>query len=358
TLAVITSPNPARRPVAPPSGRIICSLRAPELSATSSMVLIITAIIQPPCAARLKNRILCWRFPAPAPRAAPLLSASSASISTAAWFLPAAPCRRCEPRSFRRARRTSSPWKLRARTSCGPSGAPPAPRWSCACGRTPLCQSLLCAGPQAWRSAGQCFQPLFLLRFAGSGKFALAGNRLHPRNVLAQATDLLQALRLPHVQLEFQLEQLVVQIALLVPKLVICQIANFIRFHKSVLSRQFLISMRQGFALHKAGAQRQFVRCQTHGLGRLLQRDPFHLKQDLARTHHRDPVVGRSLAFAHTGFGRLLGHRLIGKQPDPDLAAALDETRHRDPAGFDLPVRDPARFQHFQPEITESQSAS
>src|SRR5262249_23875644 len=45
TLAVITSPRPARRPVPPPSGRIICSLRAPEVSATSSMVLIITAIV-------------------------------------------------------------------------------------------------------------------------------------------------------------------------------------------------------------------------------------------------------------------------------------------------------------------------
>src|SRR5258708_29990959 len=44
TLAVITSPSPARRPVEPPSGRIICSLRAPELSATSSMDLIITAM--------------------------------------------------------------------------------------------------------------------------------------------------------------------------------------------------------------------------------------------------------------------------------------------------------------------------
>src|SRR5215470_5488309 len=53
TLAVITSPSPARRPVAPPSGRIICSLRAPELSATSSIVLIITAIGQSPCSMSL-----------------------------------------------------------------------------------------------------------------------------------------------------------------------------------------------------------------------------------------------------------------------------------------------------------------
>ena len=41
----MTSPKPAERPVWPPSGRIICNLRAPELSATSSMLLIITAIV-------------------------------------------------------------------------------------------------------------------------------------------------------------------------------------------------------------------------------------------------------------------------------------------------------------------------
>src|SRR5205809_573147 len=50
TEAVMTSPKPAERPVWPPSGRIICNLRAPELSATSSMLLIITAIIRSPCA--------------------------------------------------------------------------------------------------------------------------------------------------------------------------------------------------------------------------------------------------------------------------------------------------------------------
>src|SRR5579862_8233565 len=38
------SPSPAFSPVEPPSGRIICSLRAPELSATSSIDLIITAM--------------------------------------------------------------------------------------------------------------------------------------------------------------------------------------------------------------------------------------------------------------------------------------------------------------------------
>src|SRR6476646_4795176 len=47
TLAVTTSPRPARRPVDPPSGSIICRLRAPLLSATSSMLRIMTVIILP-----------------------------------------------------------------------------------------------------------------------------------------------------------------------------------------------------------------------------------------------------------------------------------------------------------------------
>ncbi len=42
------------------------------------------------------------------------------------------------------------------------------------------------------------------------------------------------------------------------------------------------------------------------------------------------------------GFRRLLGDRLVREQADPDLAAALDETRHGDTGGFDLPVGDPA----------------
>ncbi len=42
------------------------------------------------------------------------------------------------------------------------------------------------------------------------------GDSLHPRDVLAQAADLLQALRLSHAHLELQPEELVVELALLV----------------------------------------------------------------------------------------------------------------------------------------------
>src|ERR1035441_5149160 len=44
TAAVTMSPRPAFLPNPPPSGKITCSLRAPELSATASMVLICSAM--------------------------------------------------------------------------------------------------------------------------------------------------------------------------------------------------------------------------------------------------------------------------------------------------------------------------
>ena len=46
TAAVTTSPRPAFLPRPPPRGRITCNLRAPELSATSRIVLICTDIVR------------------------------------------------------------------------------------------------------------------------------------------------------------------------------------------------------------------------------------------------------------------------------------------------------------------------
>src|SRR5437016_474843 len=64
-------------------------------------------------------------------------------------------------------------------------------------------------------------------------------------------------------------------------------------------------------------------------------------------------MIGRALTLTHTGFGRLLGYGLVWKQTNPDLAAPLDETRHCHAAGFDLPVRNPARLEHLQPILAE-----
>src|SRR5580704_10276038 len=69
-------------------------------------------------------------------------------------------------------------------------------------------------------------------------------------------------------------------------------------------------------------------------------------------------MIGSSLAFAHTGFSRLLGHWLVRKYPNPDFAAALYEAGHGYAAGFDLAVGNPARLEYFQPEVAERQRAS
>src|SRR6266566_892713 len=69
-------------------------------------------------------------------------------------------------------------------------------------------------------------------------------------------------------------------------------------------------------------------------------------------------MIRRALALTHTGFGRLLRHRLVGKHANPDLAAALHETRHGHAAGFNLPIGDPSRLQNLQPEIAECQRRS
>ena len=51
--------------------------------------------------------------------------------------------------------------------------------------------------------------------------------------------------------------------------------------------------------------------------------------------------------------GRLGCDRLIGKDVDPDLAAALDLAGHRDSGGLDLAVRDPPGLERLDPVLAE-----
>src|SRR5581483_11602261 len=113
----------------------------------------------------------------------------------------------------------------------------------------------------------------------------------------------------------------------------------------------FLVS----FARYKLGSQRQLVRGKTQRLLRIRASYTFHLKQHLARTHDGYPVIRCTFAFAHTGFGGLLCHRLIREQTQPDLAATLYEARHGNTAGFDLAVGDVAALEDLQSVITEGE---
>src|SRR5205823_9204782 len=162
------------------------------------------------------------RLLAPARSCERSLSSSSASAWRAVAFLPGGPRRRCGLRSSRRARRTSSPSRSLAYTADAISYGRPALRWSCSCGSRPHYRSLLCAFPLLG------FPPLLLL--PGRGTFARDG--LHPGNVLAQATQLLQALGLSHIQLELELEELIVHFLFLMTKFFVGKIANFFCFHR------------------------------------------------------------------------------------------------------------------------------
>src|SRR5205085_12544906 len=94
--------------------------------------------------------------------------------------------------------------------------APPGPRSSCSFCSRPQRLSL----PYAATRLVHFSPPLLLLHCPACGR-ALAGNRFHPRNVLAQPAHLLQALRLPHIELELQVEDLIVELPLLMAKLVV-----------------------------------------------------------------------------------------------------------------------------------------
>src|SRR5947209_7586491 len=77
------------------------------------------------------------------------------------------------------------------------------------------------------------------------------------------------------------------------------------------------------------------------------------LEHHPARLDHADPALGRAFPRAHPRLGRLLREALVGKDVDPDLAAALDLAGHRDPGRLDLAVGDPAGVERLEPVVTE-----
>src|ERR1700722_4384179 len=103
---------------------------------------------------------------------------------------------------------------------------------------------------------------------------------------------------------------------------------------------------------------RQFVRSQFHCLGRGRKIHARHLEHHAPRLHHRHPVLRLPFALTHTSFSRLLGKRFVRKNPDPQFSAALDEPRDRHAGRFDLPVRNPGRFERLQSIVAKRQRAA
>src|SRR4029079_4145761 len=76
-------------------------------------------------------------------------------------------------------------------------------------------------------------------------------------------------------------------------------------------------------------------------------------EHDATRLDDGDPSLGRSLPRAHPRLRGLLRIGLVREQVDPDLAAALDLARHRDPGSLDLAVGDPAVLERLDPVVAE-----
>src|SRR5713101_2886887 len=103
-------------------------------------------------------------------------------------------------------------------------------------------------------------------------------------------------------------------------------------------------SLKPSRAGNEFRGNRQFVRRQSQSFfGRRFVHSR-HLEHDASRLHDRHPLFRRAFALAHARFGRLLGERLVRKNPDPQFSAALDEPRDRHARRFDLPVGDPRAF--------------
>src|ERR1700749_3758247 len=106
-------------------------------------------------------------------------------------------------------------------------------------------------------------------------------------------------------------------------------------------------------SLHDLRLHRELLAGEAERLFLQWLRHAGELEHHAARLDHADPALGRALAGAHPRLGGLLREALVGKDVDPDLAAALDLARHRDPGGLDLPVRDPTGVERLESVVAE-----
>src|SRR5581483_9081722 len=129
--------------------------------------------------------------------------------------------------------------------------------------------------------------------------------------------------------------------------------ASFLSSSSSDSERSCLGLKELSLSLHDFGLDGQLVAGEAERVAGERLGDAGQLEHHAAGLDHRDPVLGGTLAGSHAGLGRLLRHRLVREDVDPDLAAALDLARHRDPGSLDLPVREPAGLERLQPELAE-----
>src|SRR5262245_20107372 len=97
----------------------------------------------------------------------------------------------------------------------------------------------------------------------------------------------------------------------------------------------------------------QLVGSETKCLTRDILGYTFHFEQHSTGLDHRNPDLGRPLAFTHPGLGRFFGQRLVRENSHPHASATLDMARQRDSSRFDLAGRDPTSSRRLQSVVAK-----
>src|SRR6266478_2379221 len=103
----------------------------------------------------------------------------------------------------------------------------------------------------------------------------------------------------------------------------------------------------------KLRAHRQLVRCKTQRLPRDRFRHTVQFKQNVARSHRRDPVLGLAFALAHARFRWTRRYGFVRENADPQLAFAFHIACERYTSGLQLRVRDPRTFECLQSKLAK-----
>src|ERR1700704_3696608 len=175
-----------------------------------------------------------------------------------------------------------------------------------------------------------------LERRAGLDARDIAADQAHARGVLELAGG----------PLETQVEALLLELESLVVELVDGHGPQITRFHRCLQDL-----FRDAF--DEARLDRQLGRRKLQRLAGERLRHAVDLKQDAPRLDAHDPQFRRALARAHAHFQRLLRHRHVRIDADPDPAGTLHVTRERAPRRLDLARGDALRLERLEPELAE-----
>src|SRR6266566_383636 len=145
------------------------------------------------------------------------------------------------------------------------------------------------------------------------------------------------------------MKALLAQVASLGQQLVRAHLDDLFHFHASLSGSHVMPAQ-------KLRAHGQFIRGQAKRFTRNGFRHTIQFKQNVARSHRRDPEFGLAFALTHARFRRTARDRFIGKNADPEFAFAFHIARKGHTRRFQLSVGDPRAFESLQAKFAKVDS--